>query len=69
MRQEFSEEVLAQAASFDEAWEKAESIMIKASEKTGGCIKGGRVLVVERQSCVCDQREEGRLQTLATITT
>ena len=42
VRQEFYEEVLAQAANFDGTWEKAENIMIKASEKTCGRAKGGR---------------------------
>lgn len=40
--QEFYEEVLAQAASFDGTWEKAEAIMIEASEKTCGRTRGGR---------------------------
>ena len=42
VRQEFYEEVLAQAAEFDGTWGKAESIMIEAGEKTCGRTSGGR---------------------------
>ena len=41
MRQQLSEEVLAQAASFNGTWKKTETIMIKASKKTCGRTKGG----------------------------
>ena len=40
--QEFSQEVLSLAEDFDGTWEKVESIMIAASEKTCGRTKGGR---------------------------
>ena len=42
VRQEFHEEVLAQAANFDGTWEMVESVMIRAGEKSCGRTKGGR---------------------------
>ena len=40
--QEFSQDVLSLTGDFDGTWEKAEAIMIEASEKTCGRTKGGR---------------------------
>ena len=40
--QEFSQEVFSLAEDFDGTWERLESIMIEASEKTCGRTKGGR---------------------------
>ena len=42
VRQEFHAAVLANMDDFDGSWEKAQEIMIKASEKTCGRTKGGR---------------------------
>ena len=42
VQQEFTQEMEAHASTFDGTWESAESILIKASEKTCGRTKGGR---------------------------